>query len=307
MAGAGQEDGAGLGRERVVGVACALLTLAVWSGFILLTRLGVRTSLAPLDLMALRLGVAGLAMLPVFLRFGFDGLAPARALLLAILAGPGVALPAFLGFAGAPAAHGAALMPGTLPLWTAGLAALALGERLDARRVAGICLTLGGVAVIAIPDFLASGGAVPHDMLFPVASLNWALYTVLSRRWGLDPLRAAAFVFVLAAAICIPAYLWYQGPRVLEVPVADLVVQGIYQGLVATIVSLLLFMRAVQALGAGATTLVTAAVPGVVTLAAIPLLGEIPSTLAVAGVGLVTSGVVATVLGSLSRQPSPGR
>jgi drug/metabolite transporter (DMT)-like permease len=53
----------------------------------------------------------------------------------------------------------------------------------------------------------------------------------------------------------------------------------------------------VSALGAGPTTLITAAVPGVATLAAIPLLGEWPDAATLAGVALVSAGVVVTVLG----------
>ena len=286
--------------ERLIGVVCACATLLVWSGFILLARLGVRTTMAPPDLIALRFTVAGLVMLPWLLRHGFGGLSWSRAIILALLAGPGFAIPAFYGFVHAPAAHGAALMPGTLPLWTVVLAALVIGERITPIKALGIGLTLLGIAVISGPDFRSEDArAVIGDLLFPAASLSWASYTVLARRWGVAPLQSAAIVFVLGAVICVPVYLAVWGPRVLSAPPRDLLVQGIYQGLIATIVSIMLFMRAVRALGAGPTTLVTAAVPGVVAIAGIPLLSEFPTFISIVGILLVSSGVVVTVTGAI--------
>lgn len=47
--------------------------------------------------------------------------------------------------------------------------------------------------------------------------------------------------------------------------------------------------------GPGATALFAAAVPVVTTLAAIPLLSEVPSRVALAGVGVVTLGMIVAV------------
>jgi len=289
-------------------VVCAIATLLVWSGFILLARLGVRTTMAPPDLIALRFAIAGSVMLPWLLRRGLGGLSWPRAIVLALLAGPGFAAPAFYGFVHAPAAHGAALMPGTLPLWTVVLAALVVAEKITTTKLVGIILTLAGIAVISFPDFLAPDPrGMSGDLLFPAASLSWASYTVLARRWGVAPLQSAAVVFVLSGLICVPAYLVVWGPRVLSAPPIDLLIQGIYQGLIATLASIMLFMRAVRALGAGPTTLVTAAVPGVVAIVGIPLLGEWPTWLTAAGILLVSAGVVVTVLGAIRAGVVPTR
>jgi len=289
-------------REWLIGFACAFATLLIWSGFILLSRLGVRSTMAPPDLVALRFAVAGTVMLPWLLRHGLGGLGWARILVLSFLAGPCFALAAFYGFVNTSAAHGAALMPGTLPLWTVILAALVIGERINTTKIAGVVLTILGIAAISGPDFRdADTGALAGDLLFPAASLSWAIYTVLARRWGVSPLQSAALVFVFGAAMWLPIYLAIWGPRVLTAPPMDLLVQGVYQGLIATIASIVLYMRAVRALGAGPTTLVTAAVPGVVTLAAIPLLGEWPTLLTTSGIVLVSAGVVVTVAGVVQR------
>jgi drug/metabolite transporter (DMT)-like permease len=284
-------------RELAIGLAAAFATLAIWTGFVLLTRLGVTTSLPPADLAALRFTVAGAVCAPWLIRRGLGGLGLARALFLAVFAGLGFTLFAYAGFRYAPAAHGGALMTGTLPLWTVLLAIPVLGERLSPLRFAGITLTTAGVAAIAVPALAAPGDSLIGDLCFPLASLSWAIYTVAARRWGVAPLQAAAIVYALAALLYLPPYLLLGGGKLPSAPLADLVFQAVYQGLVATVVSLVLYMRAVTALGAGPTTLITAAVPGVATLAAIPLLGERPDAATLAGVALVSAGVVVTVLG----------
>src|SRR5205085_6945596 len=64
------------------GAACGLAAVCIWSGWIVVARLGLRTSLTPWDIAAIRFGVAGLLMLPLVAakglavdRLGWPGLA----------------------------------------------------------------------------------------------------------------------------------------------------------------------------------------------------------------------------------------
>ena len=148
-------------------------------------------------------------------------------------------------------------------------------------------------------------GTLLGDLMFPAASLCWATYTVLSRRWGVAPVQSAAIVCVISGLLYVPAYLVVAGDRLLAAPLPDVLAQAVFQGVIATVISIFTYLRAVSALGAGPTSLITAAVPGVVTLVAIPVLGEWPGPATVVGVGLVSAGVVVTVLG-LTRQATAG-
>src|ERR1700744_1292720 len=110
------------------GALYGLAAVSIWSGWIVIARLGLRTSLTPWDVAALRFGVAGTLMLPyvlirglAFERLGWIGLA-------AIVLGG--AAPVFLANTGllfAPTAHAGALFPGVMPLMVAVLAAVVLG------------------------------------------------------------------------------------------------------------------------------------------------------------------------------------
>ncbi len=53
------------------GALYGLAAVVIWAGFIVVSRLGVRTSLTPWDVAAIRFTVAGLVLLPYALRKGF--------------------------------------------------------------------------------------------------------------------------------------------------------------------------------------------------------------------------------------------
>src|SRR5258708_19624620 len=56
--------------EYIRGAAYGLAAVGVWSGWIVVARLGLRTSLTPWDIAALRFSVAGLLLLPYVLSKG---------------------------------------------------------------------------------------------------------------------------------------------------------------------------------------------------------------------------------------------
>jgi drug/metabolite transporter (DMT)-like permease len=290
-------------REFWIGIGCAAAILSIWTGFILVSRFGARSSFSPPDLLALRVTIAGLVMVPLLWRDGFGGLNLLQALALAVLAGLGFAGFAFTAFSLAPAAHAAALMTGTLPFQTSVLAVLFLGERFGGIKLIGLGLILIGVFLIA-QQSIVSGGR-DHwrgDVLFFLAATSWAIYSILAQRWRVRPLQSARIVFPLAMILYLPVYLLAFEPKLHTAPLGELVVQAVMQGLLATIVSMFAYVRVVVAFGAASTTMLTAAVPAAAVLLAIPLLGEVPSWVEVAGIACVSGGIAASLL-ALHRRP----
>ena len=292
-------------RELAIGLGCAALTIAVWTSFILVSRHGATGTLTPFDLVALRFGVAGLLMLPIFVRVGLRGLSLTQALVLVVAAGPFFANIAYFGFAYAPASHAGVLMPGVLPFWAALLAWLVLGQRLRAQQVVCLAIILSGIAALFMSSALeAPPGAWVGDLIFPLAPLSWAVFTVLARRWSVPPVQATALVAVGSMALFTPVYLLFLPKGLGATPLAEIIFQGFFQGFVAVIVGVWAYTRAVQALGPATTTMLTAAVPGIVAVLAIPLLGEPLTPLAGLGLVLVTAGMLGTVLALRARVQS---
>lgn len=291
--------------DRAVGILCALLVVILFSGFTLISRIGSKSEFSIGDLAALRFGIGALVLLPVFLRHGLAGLTIWQAGSLAFLGGLGFALFAYSGFFLAPAAHGAVLLHGTLPLFTF-LFVLALTPSSVARRgFPGIIMIALGIMLMA-SDSLSGAGTrqLLGDASLLAASICWSAYGIMAQRLAIPPLRAAALVAVLSALAFLPVYFLTIGASgLLAVGFDQLIVQAIYQGVLIGAVSILVYTRAVATLGATGTALFTAAVPCVTTIAAIPLLEEVPNTAVWVGVAIVSAGMIVAALG---RRPKPG-
>ena len=292
-------------RERLIGASCATLSVLLFASFTLASRLGFSSRLQLADLAALRFGIGGTLLFPALLRADLRRVAWRDAGALALFGGLGFALLAYAGFSLAPAAHGAVLLHGTLPLFTyVILRATAQGSG-SAHRPAGLLLIAAGIALMAY-DSLA--GASPRQLLgdgfLLLASLFWSSYGVLSRRLGLPATSGAAIVGVLSLCAFLPFYAVWPVKALFTVGPRELLLQAVVQGALIGAVSIFVYTRAVAALGPAATALFAAAVPVVTTLAAIPLLSEVPSRVALAGVGAVTLGMVLAV--RLRDERAPG-
>jgi drug/metabolite transporter (DMT)-like permease len=286
------------------GAAYGLAAVSIWSGWIVVARLGLRTSLTPWDIAALRFGVAGLLMLPLvivkgiaFDRLGWSGLA-------AIVLGG--AAPVFLANTGllfAPAAHAGALFPGVMPLMVALLAWLVLGEAFTRAKVSGFALILSGVFAITIGSGgeLGSAQNLGHA-LFLCAGLAWAFYTVALRRARLDGLHAAAISATGSMLLYLPVYCALPGTAIAHAPWPDIALQAVVQGILTAIISLMLYGRAVSILGASSGAAFAALCPAMTALMAIPILGEWPQNRDWAAIVLISVGVYIVSGGPLPRR-----
>jgi len=286
------------------GAAYGLAAVSIWSGWIVVARLGLRTSLTPWDIAALRFGVAGLLMLPLvavrgiaFDRLGWGGLA-------AIVLGG--AAPVFFANSGllfAPAAHAGALFPGVMPLMVALLARIVLGEAFTSAKIAGFALILSGVFAITV----GSGGELGSAQnfghaLFLCAGLAWAFYTVALRRARLDGLHAAAISAVGSMLLYLPIYCVLPGTALARAPWPDIALQAVVQGILTAIISLMLYGRAVSILGASSGAAFAALCPAMTALMAIPVLGEWPQNRDWAAIVLISAGVYIVSGGPLPRR-----
>jgi drug/metabolite transporter (DMT)-like permease len=286
------------------GAVFGFAAASIWAGWSVITRLAVTTRLDAWDVAALRFGVAGPLLLPVLLwrglardRLGWLGLA-------AIIAGLGA--PYVLAAAGglhfARASDQGALNPGCMPLFVALIAASVLGERLSSARKLGLSLIVAGALIIVSGHAWSAAWSISRtlgDALFLVAAFLSACFTVAMRQAKLDPLHAAALVATGSLVIYLPVYLTFFGTRLAQLPLADFAVQALFQGVVVTIVSLLLYGRAVALLGASGGSAFGALVPALSALFAIPLLDEWPSETDWMGIVLISFGVYLTSGGQL--------
>ena len=309
---------------RAKGVAAAVVTILLWTSFIVVTRGSADPArapeLGPYDLAFTRILGAALLMLPLGWwmvrrdRAGgaaagassFGGLSPLPMALTWKVGVPGglvFALCAYLGFMFAPASHAAVLMPGSLPLWTTLLAVVVLGIPVTPARALGLALIVAGALVVGGRSLLQAfdGGSVwIGDLLFMTGAVGWAFYGVLARRHALEPVRATVAVTVLAFCTYVPVYLALIAlgvvpPRLLHAPWGVVVFQMIFQGVGSVVVSGIAFVRMVQYFGPVRSTMLTSVVPALAALGGVVFLGEPLGVGLVMGLALVTAGIVVGV------------
>jgi drug/metabolite transporter (DMT)-like permease len=280
--------------EYLRGSLYGIAAVGIWTAWIVAVRLGIKTSLQPWDITAIRFGVAGLILLPYLLkkglavdRLGWAGLA-------AIMVGGGAPtiLVSYGGLLFAPAAHAASLFTALIPLYVAILAAVVLGEAFTVAKRLGLVLIVIGVLGIVwgTGGTLGSRQNIGHAM-FITAGILWACYIVALRKARLDGLHAAAIAAVGSLVTYVPVYAIIFGNSLFNAPWRDLALQAFVHGLLVAVISFFFIGRAVSILGASNGSAFAALAPAITAMLAIPILGEWPATTDWIAMLLISGGV----------------
>jgi drug/metabolite transporter (DMT)-like permease len=80
----------------------------------------------------------------------------------------------------------AAILAYTMPVWAVPLSVWLLGERVTGRKLAGLALGLGGLALLLGESFFSLGAAPLGSLLVLGAAVSWALGTVLQKRFPVN-------------------------------------------------------------------------------------------------------------------------
>jgi len=207
------------------GALYGLAAVSIWAGFIVVARLGIRTSLTPWDITAIRFAVSGSLLLPYAIhkglaleRLGWTGLA-------AVVAGCGapMVLLANAGLLFAPAAHAGALFPGVTPLMVALLAVTILREAFTSqKRIGCILIVIGVIGMVWVAGGNIGTTQNIGHLLFLSAGLVWACYTVAMRRGRLDGVHTASLAATASLALYLPIYMYFAGTSVFQAPLSDI-------------------------------------------------------------------------------------
>jgi drug/metabolite transporter (DMT)-like permease len=295
-------------RDKTIGLIALAAVVLIWTSFIVITRGSAQHSLTPLDIVWLRFIFSGLVVLPfVWLKWpllvrslgGTPRVAMQRALALTTIAGFGYCGLAFSGFFLAPAAHAAVLLPGSLPLWTALFSILILGERLSAVRAAGLALIVAGDLWVGSSSLFGPGrdvGTWRGDLLFLGASMTWALYSVMCRRWNVGAVPATVAVAAGSLLAVVPYGVAVAAGAVStglgRAGAGEMLFQAFFQGGISMLVAGIAYTKALNTFGPMRTTMATAVVPALAALAAVALLGEPLHAATLGGLACVTLGLL---------------
>jgi drug/metabolite transporter (DMT)-like permease len=188
------------------------------------------------------------------------------------------------------------LVQAAQPCVTMAAMAVLYGERPTIRMVAGLVVSLAGVAAIVARgsiEGLLTLTANPGDLLILAATLVYSLYTILLSRLRLrDPIVAAAAIFMTGSAWLAPAYgAELIAGRAMAVTPATIAII-LYTALFASCLAYIFYNRTVALIGPTRAGSVTNLMPVFGTLLATLLLGEQLYGYDLIGIALVIAGVV---------------
>jgi len=298
-----------------IGRLAAVVTVLIWTSFIIVARASASHVLLPLDIACARILGASSVLLPwawwlmrearqrgekVGSLFGLSPLPLHITVKAGMVGGFLYAVLAYIGFFYAPAGHASVLMPGSLPLWTSLLMWLFLREQIGMNRAIGLGMIVCGDILVGGVSLLKAfeGGEVwIGDLLFMTAAFCLSAYSVMVRRYGLDAVRATMAITAFALVSFVPAYALLVHLNVLPSHMAqaawsEIVFQAVFQGVGSVVISGITFTQMIRTFGPIKSTMITALVPGLSALGAVVFLGEPLSWNLWAGLALVTCGIL---------------
>lgn len=264
------------------------------------------TEIAPWTLRAGGMTFAGLALVAVALASGISLRVPAAHWPRLVVAGI-LSIAAFnilLAFAQlmAPTSR-AAILTFTMPVWATLMAWPVLGERFDRPRLIGLGLGIAGLLCLGLP-LIKAGQVSPGLALALLASVSWALGTIVTKRWpvGAPTLTIAAWQLLIGGAAAGIGMLVFEGLPVPKALSPSVAVALTFHILGAQALAYFLWFTVIARLPAGIASLGTLMVPAVGALGSVLLLGERPA--ASDWLGLV---LVVAASGAILVSPKRGR
>jgi len=279
---------------RSQGYLYVAITMCIWGGFTITSRLNAQWGISAWDITALRFALAFCILMPILLyKKDTAFLWKKEPFFLAMIGGVGYCLTSYSAFHYVPAAHAAIFLNGCLPLCTA-LAGLVLFKQpLDKHIWISLVIMLSAITAMSFLMYQETGVAFGFgDMLFFLSAIWWGVFTVLLRQWKLSAWHSMAGVAIWSAIVYVPIYLLFLPKNLTAPEPVHLMLQVVFHGIFVVIVATLTYVEAIKRLGAFKAGSIVTLAPFIAAILAVPLLGE-PLSLA------IICGLIGMAIGAL--------
>ena len=276
---------------RYQGYAFVAITMCIWGGFTISSRLSALWHISPWDITALRFLLAFCILMPILIyKKDTAFLWKKEPFILAMLGGVAYCLTCYSAFHYVPAAHAAIFLNGCLPLCTAIATFVLFKQPFDKHIWASLAIMLCSILVMSYLMYQATGVAFSlGDGLFFISAIWWGIFTVLLKQWKLSAWHAMAWVAIWSAIVYVPLYLLFFPKHLNEPTIQHLAIQTMFHGIFVVIVATLTYVEAIKRLGAFKAGSIVTLAPFIAAIIAVPLLGE-PLSLAIV-CGLIGMGI----------------
>ncbi|ENX17307.1 hypothetical protein F895_01252 [Acinetobacter sp. CIP 64.2] len=261
---------------RTQGYFFVFITMCIWGGFTIFSRLNAHWHVSVWDLMAMRFTIASLILIPILIyKKDFAFLWHPRPVILALIGGLAYCLTVYTAFLHAPAAHAAIFLNGCIPLCTAVAAYLLFQQPFDKNTWLSLVIMMGALALMSYLILHDQAAALGWgDLLLFISAAWWGLFTVLLKQWKLSAWHSTVGVVIWSAILYLPIYLLFIPKHFQDAEPIHLVIQGLFHGILVVIVATLSYVAAIERLGAFKTGSIVTLAPFIAAIVAVPLLNE---------------------------------
>ena len=261
---------------RTQGYLFVCITMCIWGGFTILSRLNLHWHVSAWDLVAMRFAIAFLILMPVLIyKKDLAFLWHPRPVILALTGGLAYCLTVYTAFLHAPAAHAAIFLNGCIPLCTAVAAYLLFKQPFDKHTWLSLIIMLSALALMSYLMLHEQASAFGlGDVLYFLSAVWWGIFTVLLKQWKLSAWHSMASVAIWSALIYLPIYILFIPKHFQEAEPVHLLVQGVFHGVLVVIIATLTYVAAIERLGAFKTGSIVTLAPFIAAIIAVPLLNE---------------------------------
>ena len=261
---------------RTQGYLFVCITMCIWGGFTILSRLNLHWHVSAWDLVAMRFAIAFIVLMPVLVyNKDLAFLWHPRPIILALTGGLAYCLTVYTAFLHAPAAHAAIFLNGCIPLCTAVAAYLLFKQPFDKHTWLSLSIMLSALALMSYLMLHEQASAFGlGDILFFLSAVWWGIFTVLLKQWKLSAWHSMASVAIWSALIYLPIYILFIPKHFQEAEPVHLLVQGVFHGVLVVIIATLTYVAAIERLGAFKTGSIVTLAPFIAAVIAVPLLNE---------------------------------
>lgn len=291
-----------MSRRGILPTLEAIFAVLVWGASFIATKVALR-DVSPVTVVWLRFAIGVLILGgAVLARRQFAWPAPKELGYFALLGFLGITFHQWLQSTGLQTSQASttAWIVATTPIFMALLGWLVLREKISLRQALGIALATGGVLLVVTGGDLASLAkgqfGASGDILILISSLNWAVFSALSRR-GLQRHPATRMMFfVMLIGWLFTSLLFFASPGAGgPEEIAFLTRQGwlgvLFLGVFCSGLAYIFWYDALQALPASQVGAFLYLEPLVAMLVAAIVLGEPLLVASIAGGGLILGGV----------------
>lgn len=268
----------------------ALFITLIWSGWIILSRHGVKSSLTPEDITLIRYGTATIFTLPFSLKYKWKEITLWKAVVVALGCGFPYTMFSFYGLLEVKSANAGVIVNGLLPVFGMVFLLLILKEKTTKLKFIAI-------VIILIANLIMMGNLerlITHWFGFLMlisASLVFSSYMFLGKRWGFTTKDVLAFLPLINTSIFLPWWLIHKS-GIPETSFTAIALQASYQGILVSVIALLLTFYAIKHIGAMTLSIYFSFVPVITSILAWALLAENLNVHEIIGISLCSFGLL---------------